>query len=569
MKSRKKIIRCVTRICTGLTLTVWIISPPALIASEVVEYRPLFKRGTAADRDYCYGALKDPSRWHNGDPMKQIGLEHCWDFMSIDGKYWTGRPLSPEKKERQLGHYLVYSLQAHLLDYNATYYVAREARVGRVSDGDLGKAIDLTRRLAKRRHTKSQYLLGLHYAEGHGVYQDYDEALRWLNRASAGGDIDARAYLAYLYEIGKGVDKDRDKAAQLYREAANQGHPFALTSIDRISRPEVKTAQAIEILPTENSGSEELAGDDSTDRSADSLDAPQASTNAMDLAFWQTIKDSDEPEMFREYLRQFPAGVYSGLAKIKIRLLEGDPSEVPSSIPDLDYGEYHALVIGNNQYQTLPNLRSAVNDAVAVADLLEDDYGFKVTTLIDATRAEVLGGLAQLRGSVGEKDNILIYYAGHGWLDKEADEGYWLPVDADQDDPSNWIMTDRVVAQIRAMQAKHVLVVADSCFSGTITRAARIDQRTPDYLRKIVKTKSRTALTSGGLEPVLDSGGGLHSVFARSFISLLEGNDGVIDGSTLFGDLRQKVMDNAPQTPQYGNIHQAGHDGGDFLFVRQ
>jgi len=113
------------------------------------------------------------------------------------------------------------------------------------------------------------------------------------------------------------------------------------------------------------------------------------------------------------------------------------------------------------------------------------------------------------------------------------------------------------------------MVVADSCFSGTITRAIRIDQRTPDYLQKIVKTKSRTALTSGGLEPVLDTGGGRHSVFARSFISLLEDNQGVLDGSTLFSDLRQKVMDNAAQTPQYGNIHKAGHDGGDFLFVRR
>jgi len=181
----------------------------------------------------------------------------------------------------------------------------------------------------------------------------------------------------------------------------------------------------------------------------------------------------------------------------------------------------------------------------------------------------VLRALAQLRQSVREEDNILIYYAGHGWLDEETDEGFWLPIDARQDDQSNWILTDRVVAQIRAMQAKHVMVVADSCFSGTITRAIRIDQRTPDYLQKIVKTKSRTALTSGGLEPVLDTGGGRHSVFARSFISLLEDNQGVLDGSTLFSDLRQKVMDNAAQTPQYGNIHKAGHDGGDFLFVRQ
>lgn len=534
------------------------------IAQQGVEYRPLFKRGTAADRDYCYAAMRDASRWHNGDPEKQLGVEHCWDFMSIDGKYWTGSPLSSDKKEHQEGNYLVYTLQAELFDRNAQYYVAREARVGRVSDGNLKKAIKFTEKLAKRRHTKAQYLLGLHYAEGHGVYQDYDEALRWLNRAITGGDVDAKVYLAYLYEVGKGVNKDRKKAYQLYREAAQQEHPFALASVDRINQPERITTEAAQ---SQQAGV--VSSSSSVSTQTESGTNQGGSTGAIELSFWETIKDSAEPEMFKEYLRQFPAGIYAGLARIKLKLLGVDADEEVSSVPDLDYGEYHALIVGNNNYETLPNLRSAVNDAKAVSILLDKDYGFKVTTLIDAKRVDVLRGLAQLRQSVREKDNILIYYAGHGWLDKEADEGFWLPVDARQDDPSNWIMTDRVVAQIRAMQAKHVMVVADSCFSGTITRAIRIEQRTPDYLQKIVKTKSRTALTSGGLEPVLDIGGGRHSVFARSFISLLEDNQGVLDGSTLFSDLRQKVMDNAAQTPEYGNIHQAGHDGGDFLFVRR
>jgi TPR repeat protein len=537
---------------------------PISIADEGVEYRPLFKRGTASDRDYCYAATRDASRWHDGDPEKQVGVEHCWDFMSVDGKYWTGSPLPLGKKEHQEGNYLIYTLQANLFDYKAAYYVAREARVGRVSNVDLSKAFQFTEKLAKRRHTKAQYLLGLHYAEGHGVYQDYDEALRWLNRAMAGGDVDAKVYLAYLYEVGKGVDKDRKKAAELYREGARQQHPFALASIDRISQPESITA---ELVKNQQTGMGSSSGTKSAQ--TESVISQEESTGAIELSFWETIKDSAEPEMFKEYLRQFPAGIYAGLARIKLKLLGDDPTEVVSSVPNLDYGNYHALIIGNNNYETLPNLRSAVNDAKAVSTLLDQDYGFKVTTLVDAKRADVLRGLAKLRQSIGEEDNILIYYAGHGWLDEEADEGFWLPVDARQNDPSNWIMTDRVVAQIRAMQAKHVMVVADSCFSGTITRAIRIDQRTPDYLQKIVQTKSRTALTSGGLEPVLDSGGGRHSVFARSFISLLENNKGVLDGSTLFSDLRQKVMDNAAQTPQYGNIHQAGHDGGDFLFVRR
>ena len=95
-------------------------------------------------------------------------------------------------------------------------------------------------------------------------------------------------------------------------------------------------------------------------------------------------------------------------------------------------------------------------------------------------------------------------------------------------------MTDRIVSQIRAMKAKHVMIVADSCFSGTLTRGLKIEQRTPEWLERIVKKKARTALTSGGLEPVMDSGGGNNSVFANSFLSILRDNDGVLDTSDAF-----------------------------------
>ena len=69
--------------------------------------------------------------------------------------------------------------------------------------------------------------------------------------------------------------------------------------------------------------------------------------------------------------------------------------------------------------------------------------------------------------------------------------------------------------------------------------------------------------------PVADTGSGNHSACAYAFISLLEENDGVLDASQLFSKLRPKVMVNSTQTPQYGKIHMAGDDGGDFLFVRR
>jgi hypothetical protein len=43
----------------------------------------------------------------------------------------------------------------------------------------------------------------------------------------------------------------------------------------------------------------------------------------------------------------------------------------------------------------------------------------------------------------------------------------------------------------------------------------------------------------------------------------------VMDGQELFRRLRDSVVANAPQTPEYSDIRGAGHDGGDFLFVRR
>ena len=240
------------------------------------------------------------------------------------------------------------------------------------------------------------------------------------------------------------------------------------------------------------------------------------------------------------------------------------------AIPDIDFGKYHALVIGNNTYRELPDLQSAVNDARTVGALLEHQYGFEVELLTNATRSEIFGSLASMRRRVGSNDNVLIYYAGHGWLDKEADEGYWMPIDAEEDSPSNWLSSANLTSEIRRSKAKHILVVADSCFSGTLTRGLTIKSRTPDYLERIAAKKARTALTSGGLEPVMDSGGGSnHSVFAAAFLSILNENDAVLDGHQLFTLVRKKVIMGSEQTPEYGDIRRAGHDGGDFLFVRQ
>lgn len=230
-------------------------------------------------------------------------------------------------------------------------------------------------------------------------------------------------------------------------------------------------------------------------------------------------------------------------------------------------GNYHALVIGEQNYQFLPKLRAAAKDAEVVSKVLEVRYGFKVNTLIDATRRDILLALSEYRSSLTNEDNLLIYYAGHGWLDEQADSGYWLPIEAVELNQVDWISMGTLTSAVRALEAKHVLIVADSCFSGKLARGLHISQRTEDYFTRIAKKRTRVVLTSGGLEPVLDGGGrDGHSVFASTFIEVLKDNTELIDGSTLFTRIRRPVMLKAQQVPEYSDIRMAGHEGGDFIF---
>ncbi len=96
-----------------------------------------------------------------------------------------------------------------------------------------------------------------------------------------------------------------------------------------------------------------------------------------------------------------------------------------------------------------------------------------------------------------------------------------------------------------------------------------MELRSGDYWQRMAQKRTRVALTSGGREPVEDNTGGGHSPFAKAFIAALRANAAIIDGTQLFSQMRRPVILNANQTPQYSDVRRAGHEGGDFLFVRR
>lgn len=235
-------------------------------------------------------------------------------------------------------------------------------------------------------------------------------------------------------------------------------------------------------------------------------------------------------------------------------------------------GAYHALIIGNNDYQNLDRLKTAVNDAREVELTLKERYGFRTRLLFNATRKEIHSAFNDLRKQVKEQDSVLIYYAGHGVF--ETEKSYWLPVDAQPDDPTEWIIADTITTSIKRLPSKHVLIVSDSCYSGTLTRSAQTHLgpgERDEFLKKMTARPSRTLMASGGNEPVADSGGSGHSIFADSFLKALQEIDQPVFAADelFFRHIKSRVAGKSDQVPQYNEIRNSGHDGGDFVFVKK
>jgi uncharacterized caspase-like protein len=154
-----------------------------------------------------------------------------------------------------------------------------------------------------------------------------------------------------------------------------------------------------------------------------------------------------------------------------------------------------------------------------------------------------------------------------------------MPTDAEKDSPANWISSVEITDHLSIMPAKQVLVIADSCYSGALTRSALARQETGmsdkarlNWLQLMASKRSRTVLTSGGLAPVLDAGGGKHSVFAKALLDVLEANGEILEAQRLYREVSARVALAAEryrfeQVPEYAPIQHAGHEAGDFFFV--
>ncbi len=248
-------------------------------------------------------------------------------------------------------------------------------------------------------------------------------------------------------------------------------------------------------------------------------------------------------------------------------------------------GDYYALIIGNNAYQHWPVLQTARHDAQRLQEVLTTEYTFApehVRLLLDATRVDLLKGFDWLKQHSGPDDHVLIYYAGHGEYD-EREDGYWVPVDASTENRYQHLSNSDLLTQIRAIDARHKLLISDSCFSGNLLTRGIVHPPAGEplndrYFEEKNRLRSVLGLTSGGNEPVSDGGARWNgnSIFAYHLLGQLEANRApYLATSELALRLARNVSNDTQsatgsrQTPVFQAISNQGHQGGEFFFLRR
>ncbi len=450
---------------------------------------------------------------------------------------------------------------------------------------DTKSALRIWLQSAESGSAEAQNNVGEIYERGVGGQPDYTAAALWYQKAAAQGYSRAMVNLGALYEQGLGVDKDALKALNLYRQAAGLPENSVIYADAAQREQDALRAQLSRTVQ------EKDAQLDALKKQVEQLEHKLREQSGKAAA---AASSSAELEALRSLLKQLESDKaqaeqhLASIARTRAPTVEKpleplDPKAALRTVQGQNIGRFYALIIGNQEYRNLDRLQTPHSDASRAARILKDKYGFTVQVIDDADDVAMLQALNDLEKVVRPEDNVLIYYAGHGWRIKSGgggEIGYWLPVNADP--PPNdtlWVPNEQITAHIGRLAAKRVLVVADSCYAGLLSSDPSANLFGTDapvsseYLKYKLPKRARLLLSSGGDQPVLDAAAGQdNSVFARAFLQALETNTAVLSTPALFDRIRDQVKQEAQrsaflQAPDLKTIKSAGHEMGDFFFV--
>ncbi|MGA9341644.1 MAG: caspase family protein [Rhodanobacteraceae bacterium] len=429
---------------------------------------------------------------------------------------------------------------------------------------------------AKDGDAQAQFYVGALYEKGMDQPPDYNEAAKWYRKAAANGSIEAKLSLAALMEEGHGMPADPTGAVNLYREAMGIKSGDLVSSEEanrRVSEADQRAADLAKKLEAQKaSNTAEIQQLEDQIATLKRSNASHASDRSKLASLEKALRASQARQASTsEQLAKVPSATRS-VSKLPII----SDAAAPVAVDGAQFGRYHALIIGVQNYQDYAPLRTPIEDSRAVADVLHKKYGFSTTVLLDPDFSAIVGAIVKLSTELTPEDNLLIYFAGHGVLDG-SNRGFWLPLDAQPKIRSPALPTATLAEFLRMFKARSILVVADSCFGSALSTSIGRYMGGPEFYASGIPSgyldrKARYVLASGGLKPVLDQSGDGHSVFTSVFLKVLNENDRILTQTGLEQELAGPVHTKSvelgmAQSPELKKMRSAGDTGGAFFLV--
>jgi len=443
---------------------------------------------------------------------------------------------------------------------------------------DYRSALAVWQPAAEEGDAEAQTLVGEIYERGIGAEPNYAAAAEWYRRAADQGNARAQFNLGTFYEQGLGVPTDKLQALNWYRRASGLAEDSLLFRSAAATEQEQQRAALTEQL-------------EQRDRQIEILERQIAELNRRLAAASEDAAVREELASVRALLAQVESdrgAERQALAAMAPAVPLPPPSAAVLAFEDpeklryrqSEFGRFYALLIGVQQYELLDDLASPANDIAGIGAILKERYGFSVISLANPDQLTVMRTINQLNERLGENDNLLIYFSGYGnrLASGNRQVGYWLPTNAEPSpNDTLWVPNDFVSGHLGRIDARRVLVIADSCFAGLLGDDPGYvmvgeGNYTDEYIDWKMPKRSRLVISSGGDYPIVEDGERLNSVFARALLETLESNEQVLTAPELFLRVRNLLRRAAGEArvapdPELKALKDAGHEVGDFFFV--
>jgi len=315
------------------------------------------------------------------------------------------------------------------------------------SPADQAKAFEYATKAVSLNRSGGFNILGYLHREGIGTPINYEKAIANFKKGIELSNPNSMVHLGVMYEKGLGITQSNSEALALFERAITNPQLGAANrrnaedSITKIASENVLAHVAI--LENEKPNKPVAIIQNSV---ANSTSLPNTNDDKL------KIELLDRLEKMQQQLTALQA--------------TSNTTTLNTAITNqkIIFANRKALVIGNDKYKHVSELKNATSDARAISNSLTG-LGYKVSTHIDISEKAFKQALRDFKMSIQGGDEVLVFFAGHGV--QLGATNYLLPTDIKGDNEEQVkdeaIQLQRILDDMQERKAKFALAIIDAC----------------------------------------------------------------------------------------------------------